>query len=239
MSLKGFRSFKLTGTGVLLLIGLDSVVKVPLGEAASHSLEQNFQNYKLLKNTSLSHYVAYSLELFKGCYRMDLLSSASATAGEVKSIIEDLRSFSEAKELSSEFVAGKCAQGAYVLKRFTGEEVAIPSDISLHSSVMHGDLTEGNIMKGAKNNNVLIDLDRFDFCGIDGIDELHFKVTQDSVRRKCSFFESLGDMIAYEDRRGLLTVYLLHRIAVEHVEGVVLGRGYYEKAFKLYKDLTC
>jgi hypothetical protein len=237
MSLKGFRSFKLTGTGVLLLIGPDSVVKVPLGEAASHSLKQNFQNYKLLKNTSLSHYVAYNLEFLKGCYKMDLLSSANASADEVKSIIEDLRSFSETKELSSEFVAGKCAQGVDVLKRFTGEEVAVPGDILLHSSVMHGDLTEGNIMKSAENNNVLIDLDRFDFFGIDGIDELHFKVTQESVRRKCSFFESLSDMIAHEQQRGLLTVYLLHRVAVEHVEGVVLDRRYYEKALSLYKAL--
>lgn len=237
MSLKGFRGFKVTGTGVLLLIGPDSVVKIPLGEAASHSLKQNFQNYNVLKSTSLSHYVAYSLEFFKGCYRMDLLSNVKVTPGEVKSIIEDLRSFSETKPLSSEFVASKCAQGVDVLKRFTGEEVTVSGDISLRSSVMHGDLTEGNIMKGAENNNVLIDLDRFDFFGIDGIDELHFKVTQDSVRRKCSFFESLSDMIAHEQPRGLLTVYLLHRIAVEHVEGVVLDHGYYEKALSLYKAL--
>ena len=237
MSLKGFRGFKVTGTGVLLLIGPDSVVKIPLGEAASHSLKQNFQNYNVLKSTSLSRYVAYSLEFFKGCYRMDLLSNVKVTPGEVKSIIEDLRSFSETKPLSSEFVASKCAQGVDVLKRFTGEEVTVSGDISLRSSVMHGDLTEGNIMKGAENNNVLIDLDRFDFFGIDGIDELHFKVTQDSVRRKCSFFESLSDMIAHEQPRGLLTVYLLHRIAVEHVEGVVLDHGYYEKALSLYKAL--
>lgn len=237
LHIKGVNSFRLTGTGVLLLFSNDSVVKVPLSRVADAALERNFDCYRMLSNSGLSQFVSYRLESASGYYRMDRLWPVSDPAKAVASVIEAFEALTPFVRMPAQVLEEKCAAGVSVLQRFTGMGLEVPASVVVHTCAMHGDLTEHNVMADAAGRVVLIDLDRFDFSGISGIDLIHFEVNRDSIEKRCSFTDCLPGFVTRGYDRDALIVYLLYRLGVEHDDEVRLPDSYYRRAYHAYECL--
>jgi hypothetical protein len=99
---------------------------------------------------------------------------------------------------------------------------------------MHGDLTPKNIMKNKKNQNVLIDLDRFSINGIKGIDRIHYIIEKESKEKGIDFFAWIQKHFNEWEEREALFLYFVYRINVEHFDKVKLPDIYYNKACNIY-----
>ncbi len=237
LHIKGVNSFRLTGTGVLLLFSYDSVAKVPLSPVADAALERNFDCYRMLSNSGLSKFVSYRLESANGYYRMDRLWPVSDPAKAVASVIEAFEALTPSARMPVRVLEKKCAAGVSVLQRFTGMGLEVPASVVVHTCAMHGDLTEHNVMTDAAGQVVLIDLERFDFNGIAGIDLIHFKVNRESTDKRCSFADCLPGFVKRGYDKDILIVYLLYRLGVEHEDEVRLPDSYYRRAYHAYECL--
>lgn len=237
LHIKPVSSFRLTGTGVLLLFSDDSVVKVPLSRIADAALQRNFHCYQMLRESHLSQFVQYRLEFGEGFYWMDRLCQVSDPAEAVTSIVEAFEALTPPIRMSVRMLGEKCAAGAIVLQRFTGMKIRVPASAEVRACAMHGDLTEHNVMTNALGQIVLIDLERFDFNGIAGIDLIHFEINRESTEKICSFPDCLPGFVRRGYDRDILIVYLLYRLGVEHNDEVRLPDSYYRRAYHAYEFL--
>ena len=237
LHIKPVSSFRLTGTGVLLLFSDDSVVKVPLSRIADAALQRNFHCYRMLRESNFSQYVQYRLEPGEGVFRMDRLYPVSDPVDAVASVVEAFEALTPSVRMQVRVLGGKCAAGVAVLQRFTGMSIQVPASAVVHTCAMHGDLTEHNVMTDAAGQVVLIDLERFDFNGIAGIDLIHFKVNRESTDKRCSFADCLPGFVKRGYDKDILIVYLLYRLGVEHEDEVRLPDSYYRRAYHAYECL--
>lgn len=237
LHIKPITSFRLTGTGVLLLFSEGSVVKVPLSRIAEAALQRNFYHYRMLKESHLSHYVSYRLEPGDGFYRMDRLCPVSDPAEAVASVVGAFEALTPSVRMPVRVLEEKCATGVAVLQCFSGMNIQVPVSAVVHTSAMHGDLTEHNVMTDAAGRVVLIDLERFDFNGIAGIDLIHFDVNRECTEKRCSFTDCLPGFVTRGYDRDTLIVYLLYRLGVEHNDEVRLPDSYYRRAYRAYECL--
>lgn len=237
LHIKPVSGFRLTGTGVLLLFSDDSVVKVPLSRIAESALQRNFYHYRMLRDSHLSHCVSYRLEHGEGFYRMDRLCPVRDPAEAVASVVSAFEALTPPVRMPERVLGEKCAAGVAVLQRFSGMDIQVPSSAMVSVCAMHGDLTEHNVMTDAAGQIVLIDLERFAFDGIAGIDLIHFKVTRESAEKRCSFTDCLLEFLKRGYNRDILIIYLLYRLGVEHNDGVRLPGSYYRSAYNAYNCL--
>jgi len=219
-------SLQVTGTGVLQLYFPTHILKIPLGEFSQCSLEKEFQNYQDLKNV-LPTFVDYSLVRYKNGFRVDKLKKAVLNENILQDIVltleklENHKNREEEPNLSLDLLNGWCKQRyAFYFK--------------YKKCPMHGDLTPKNIMQNNEGKMVLIDLDRFTFNGIKGIDKLHFIIEKECKESGIDFFDWIQKYLDDWDDRNLLFLYFVYRINTEHFDNVKLPDIYYEKTCNVY-----
>jgi len=213
---------QVTGTGVLQLFLNDYIIKVPFGELSTMNLEQEYKNYLKLKRSSLLKYVDYKLEKIKNYYIIEKLYSIQEI--DIDNIISDLENGKLKKD--KDIVLSLNLLNKWCNKNFK-------FNFQYEKSVMHGDLTPKNIMANKKGHLVLIDLDRFTFNGIKGLDKLHFIIEKESKENNIDFFDWMELNFNKYDKK-LLFLYFVYRINIEHFEKVKLPDFYYKKSCKLY-----
>lgn len=232
--LRGYNFFKVTGTGVLLLIYDKSIIKIPLGETSTKALKTEFENYTILKNSEYSDLVEYNFKQFDNFYKMEKLETLKDSNDYIKIILKRFNNENKVITLES-FIKNGCID-TDILAKYYGIKCSVSLNTSLKSVVMHGDLTQNNIMKkiNSRNKIVLIDLDRFTFNGVQGIDQIHFEVDKNSKKQGTSFFQYLENLLnkrSYEPIQ--LYIYFLYRISQEYRKNIVLDQSYYNEVKRL------
>jgi len=212
---------QITGTGVLQLIFDNYIIKVPLGELSKINLEKDYKNYLKLKNSSLSKYVDYKFKKVENCYIVEKLYHIKEI--NIDKIISDL----EKVKLEGETIN----LSLYLLNKWCKKNFNFTFKYA--KSVMHGDLTPKNIMLNKNGSIVLIDLDRFCFNGIKGIDKLHFIIEKESKEKNIDFFDWIEKNFDKYDNE-FLFLYFVYRVNVEHFDKVELPHFYYLKCCKIY-----
>ena len=223
-----FSKFSISTTGSLILFYSDKVIKIPLSDVSKESLEKNYENYLLLKNSEFKIFVDYKLHKVDKYYEMDILETANISNYEVEKILEYFNAKSKKIRLSS--IKDKLFYNLYEVNKICGIKNVSLEDIEVESCPMHGDLTQNNIMLNKNKQIVLIDLDRFEMDGIRGFDLLHFKIDMESKKLNKSFFEYVTDLIntSHIDKNKLL-LYMKYRISQEHNTKIKLAQNYYDK----------
>ena len=213
-----------TGTGVLQVFFKNNLIKIPLGSLSFEALNTEYNNYLSLKKSNLRGYVNYSLEKINSYYKMEILQP-----------VNDIDIVPILKSLEDEQVIEKCLPNLSLklLNRWSKSDFKY--SFTFEYSVMHGDLTPKNIMKNIHNEIVLIDLDRFTFKGIKGIDQLHFLIEKETKEKNISFFDWILDNYNLISDKNLLFIYFIYRINAEHFDNVKLSPTYYMKSCEIYK----
>lgn len=233
--LNRFNKFSISSTGSLILFYSDKVIKIPLGDVSKESLEKNYENYLLLKNSEFKNFVDYKLHKVDKYYEMDILETANISNYEVKKILDYFNTKSKKIRLSS--IKDKLFYNLDEVNKICGIKNVSLEDIEVESCPMHGDLTENNIMQNKNKQIVLIDLDRFVMEGICGFDLLHFKVDRKSKRLKGSFFECIKQMIDKSQiDKNKLFLYIKYRVSQEHNLKVKLDENYYKRYKSFFND---
>jgi len=221
---------KITGTGVLQLFFDDNIIKIPLGELSEINLQNEYSNYRQLKRTNLAKYVDYKLQRGDGFYRISRLKTAKDI--NILEIIDDLEKENTKEDsltLSFDLLNKWCKKN-------------FKYNFKYKKSVMHGDLTPENVMLNENNRVVFIDLDRFHFCGIKGLDKLHYFIEKDSREKNIDFFEWILENFDQCDI-DILFVYFVYRVNIEHFDKVKLPHYYYQKACRVFdrfiEELDC
>jgi hypothetical protein len=237
ITLKGYSEFKISSTGVLILFYEKSVVKIPLGVVSTESLLENWKNYKKIKKSFLNHLVAYKLESHPLYYKMDRLEQMQVTMNDISFL---LSSFSkERRVVNLSALKNNLFHNLSKLENICNIKLLFPINLELESVIMHGDLTQYNIMKNSDGNIVLIDLDRFTFHGILNIDYLHFIVDKGSKEEKISFFKYLNHMYDKDSFDNVsLYLYLLYRVNNEYSDTIKLNQKYYDEFITLVKRFS-
>ena len=222
-----FSKFSISTTGSLILFYSDKVIKIPLSDVSKESLEKNYENYLLLKNSEFKNFVDYKLHKVDKYYEMDTLEITNISNNEVKKILEYFNAKSKKIRLSS--IKDKLFYNLDEVNKICGIKNVSLEDIEVESCPMHGDLTQNNIMLNKNKQIVLIDLDRFVMEGIAGFDLLHFEVDRKSKVLKVSFFECVKQMIDNSQvNKNKLFLYIKYRVSQEHNSKVQLDKNYYD-----------
>ncbi|MGJ0340543.1 hypothetical protein [Aliarcobacter cryaerophilus] len=223
-----FSKFSISTTGSLILFYSDKVIKIPLSDVSKESLEKNYENYLLLKNSEFKNFVDYKLHKVDKYYEMDILETANISNYEVEKILDYFNTKSKKIRLSS--IKDKLFYNFDKVNKICGIKNVSLEDIEVESCPMHGDLTQNNIMLNKNKQIVLIDLDRFVMDGIRGFDLLHFEVDRKSKVLKVSFFECVKQMIDNSQvNKNKLLLYMKYRISQEHNTKIKLAQNYYDK----------
>ena len=212
---------QITGTGVLQLFFDEYIIKIPLGKLSDLNLENEYKNYLKFKNSNLSKYVEYELKKIELFYKIEKLK-----------VIRNLNIDVIIKDLEKEKIQnGEINLSLDLLNKWCNKNFKY--SFKYEKSVMHGDLTPKNVMLNKYNQIVLIDLDRFTFFGIKGIDKLHFIIEKECKEQKIDFFDwILKNFEKYKIEK--LFLYFVYRINMEDFKDVKLPEIYYQKACKVY-----
>ncbi len=232
--LYGYQSFSVSTTGALILYYEKYVVKIPLGKVSSESLFENLKNYLALKKSSIQEFVNYELSKEDEYYIMERLKPANISNIEVETIILELSN--NTNEVKLKDIQEKVFPNISRLERIIKTKIFLSPDIKIKSCYMHGDLTKDNIMKNQNGDIILIDLDRFTFNGIKGLDYLHYKVDKNSKLQGIDFFDFLKNN--NNEDKNFLYLYLLYRICNEYNDGILLNSMYYSKMKKCLEILN-
>lgn len=232
--LKGYQSFSISTTGSLILFNKNDIIKISLGNVSDISLRKNYENYLLLKDTKLKNLVEYELIKKSQYYTMERLEPINLRNEEVEKIISSFFE-KEVKEVNLKEVKEELFSNIEKLEKICSISIFFPTETLVDSCLMHGDLTKDNIMKNKNGDFLLIDLDRFTFNGIKGLDIFHYKVDKFSKQQGINYFDYL---VSIEEKNDYMSyIYLLYRISSEYREGIVLNDIYYEEMKKTIKLL--
>ena len=214
---------QITGTGVLQLFFDNYIIKIPLGKLSDLNLKKEYNNYLKLKNSNLSKYVEYKLEKINSIYKIEKLQNIKNI--DINKILRDIEEekIQENEEINLSFD---------LLNKWCKEDFKY--DFKYEKSAMHGDLTPKNVMLNKNNKAVLIDLDRFTFSGIKGIDNLHYIIEKECKERKIDFFDWILENFDKVEKKDLF-IYFVYRINIENFDSIKLPDIYYKKACKVYK----
>lgn len=232
-TLQGYEFFSVSTTGALVLIYQEYVVKIPLGKIAEESLRKNYENYLILKESPFKEFVDYELEKQNNRYIMERLSKVVLSDKELEQIISQLSSHCskvQLQKLKDELFVNRTQ-----LEKRMKIQIDFPRDVEVSSSPMHGDLTKDNIMRNKSGKLVLIDLDRFTFHGISGLDLFHYEIDKQSKLDGVTFFELLLHDKYIKNNFSYL--YLVYRICQEYKENIMLSEEYYRAAAHCLKIL--
>lgn len=233
--LNRFNKFSISSTGSLILFYSDKVIKIPLGDVSKESLEKNYENYLLLKNSEFRNVVDYKLCRVDNYYEMDTLETINISNHEVEKVLECFNAKSKKIRLSS--IKDKLFYNFDKVNKICEIKNVSFEDIEVESCPMHGDLTENNIMQNKNQQIVFIDLDRFTMEGILGFDLLHFEVDRKSKVLKVSFFEYVKQMIDNSQvNKNKLFLYIKYRVSQEHNLKVKLDKNYYDNYKSFFND---
>lgn len=223
--LKGYKSFLVSSTGVLILFYKKHVIKIPLGEVSFASMQKNYENYLKLKESTFKQLVDYELIKKDGYYIMERLSVSALHVDQLQELIRGFEA--DSTQVKIKDVKKELFSNITHLEDILEMKIKLHQDMTIKSCPMHGDLTENNIMKNKDGKVVLIDLDRFTFKGIKGLDFLHYKIDKYSKLQSITFFELLltDEYIKNE----LSYFYLVCRVCQEHKENILLNETYYSK----------
>jgi hypothetical protein len=234
--LKEFSSVSITGTGVLMIFYENDIVKYPLGNHSYKALDNEYNNYLLLKESSYSNLVEYFLEKKDGYFMMDKLFDIMSPVQVHKRIcfqfIQIKSNTIELSELLRREVFIRALQHIEIAcKDICMDEVRnlLKRIKIIEVCAMHGDLTRFNIMQNRQDNTVIIDLDRFDFRGIDKIDRIHFAIEYYAKKRKIDFFKILQKVLdknLFMHHMNILFLYFIYRLGVEYNHDVALPLSY-------------
>ena len=243
---KEFESVSITGTGVLIIFYKNNIVKYPLGNHSYKALHNEYNNDLLLKESRLLDLVDYFLEKKDGYFVMEKLLDVTYPVQEHKKICLQLSKIkskniellellkNQAFSNALEYIETECSD-------FHIEDILslLKSKKNIKSYPMHGDLTQYNIMKNKEGNTVLIDLDRFDFSGIENIDRVHFAVEYYAKKRGEDFFVIIEHILKNKNISEkyfyFLFLFFIYRIGVEYDVNVKLPFSYRNKMSKLIK----
>jgi len=233
-TLQGYEFFSVSTTGALVLFHKEYVVKIPLGKVAEESLRKNYENYLLLKESPLKEFINYQLEKQNKHYKMERLSKIVLSDKKAEQIISKLENHCSKIQLRN--IKGELFSNISQLEKKMKIKIDFSGDVDLSSSPMHGDFTKDNIMSNQSGNLVLIDLDRFTFHGIKGLDYLHYEIDHFSKVHSITFFELLLHDKYIKNKLSYL--YLVYRICQEYKENITLSKEYYKAAARCLEILT-
>lgn len=229
----------ITGTGVLLIIFKDNVIKFSMGEHSSSSLAQEYNNYLLLKQSSLKNLVEYSLKKENTYYVMERLFDCKAIVDSKTDMCSQLSKYNSSSVNVEQLISSEIFINALSYmsedKDIDANKILtiLKAEISIPSYAMHGDLTPSNIMQNYKGNAVLIDLDRFEFNGIEKIDRIHFCIEYYAKRVKKDFFLIIDNILRDKNISNkyfyLLFLYFIYRVGVEYDINIELPIEYKDK----------
>lgn len=231
----------ISGTGVLILMSKNEIIKVPLDIVQKESLNKEFNIYNKLKKSDIHELVDYSLvekNLYGiNYYLMDKLNSIN-NVNFFEYVSKTLRK-NHTKESTKNIEIDSIQIGLKIVKNLINEKQlniiyskAIEEEVTV--SYMHGDLTPLNIM--SKNNMpLLIDLDRFEFRGITEIDKIHYIIEQKAKEKKITSFLLIKNILNKKEKieelkninKNLMFIYLLHKIGSEYSEKIDFPDRYY------------
>ena len=239
--LKTFDRVAITGTGVLIVFYENFIAKYPLGSHSQNALRNEFANYKKLKDSNLSNLVDYSLVEKENYYVMDKLNRCDYPINACMSICTLFKKKAQCTLQLIKLLEQKIFKDAlsYIKNKDELNRVVkiLQSMNDIKSSTMHGDLTQYNIMLTSSNKVVLIDLDRFNFNGIEKIDRIHFIIEFFAKKRKKDFFEILETLLITKNISkkyfDYLFLYFVYRIGVEYDEEIQLPSTYFDNVNKL------
>lgn len=235
-SLKGYKRYSISTTGVLMLFYDNCVKKIPLGDVSKKSLKINFKNYNILKNSELKELVNYKLEKKDNYYEMEILNEFNKNFQNIDYFLEKFTK--NKKKVKLKEIKQELFYNLSSIEKILNIKLPLDDDLELISSVMHGDLTQNNIMLNKKEDMVLIDLDRFTFFGIDGIDSLHFEIDKESKKIGISFFDYIKLYKLSDSNKTLIYLYLLYRVSQEYHENITLSTTYYKQILSIINDIN-
>ena len=235
--INGYKKIIISGTGVLILFYDNHIIKLPLGRVSEDSLAKNWINYNKIQNTSISEFIDYKLEKIDNYYKMDKLLAFEVSNENVNTILGKFYNNKQPMILK-QFLDNQVIN-IKLFKKKCNIDIELPFNKTIHSVIMHGDLTKDNIMLNKKGNVVLIDLDRYTECGIISIDKIHYFVDKESKAKGVSFFKYLEFIILhikeYDFELFDLYLYMLYRISREYRNDITLNEAYYNQMCKLNK----
>jgi len=218
----------ITGTGVLIIFFKDKIIKFPMGEHSMLSLSKEYNNYLLLKRSSLKNLVEYNLKKENTYYVMEYLFDCKAVVDAKTKICSQLSKYNSSLVSVTQLISSEIFTNAFNYIKYInkGKDIDVneiltilKSKVSIPSCAMHGDLTPFNIMQNFKGNVVLIDLDRFEFNGIEKIDRIHFCIEYYAKRKKKDFFLIIDYILRNKNISNkyfyFLFLYFIYRIGVE------------------------
>ncbi len=236
---RGYSSFRLSSTGVLILFYNRNVIKIPLGQISSDSLMKNWENYNILKKSNFNEFVQYKLKKIDNYYKMDILKSIMIDEKELDLIIDKL-SIKYKKNYGAS-LSDELFINTPLLENRCNTKIALNYKEIFLSVPMHGDLTQNNIMKNSIGSIVLIDLDRFTFEGIKGIDKFHYNVDRESSKMGISFFKYVEYSLKLSNM-DISYYYIIYRVSQEYQTSVIMPQSYYDEFVSLIhkiKELKC
>jgi len=227
----------ISGTGVLIIVYKEKVIKFPLGVKSKKSLEKEYENYITIKNLSPS-LVDYDLEDKDTYHEMDKLFNVSHIMPSFRYVYKTLEKIKIDKNRidSNRLFNNTLLILQKKCKDIVDFEVIKNNIKNIETMAMHGDLTQYNIMQTKKGKFVMIDLDRFTLDGFKDLDRVHYVVEYYAKRRDKNFFDILNNVL--RDKKlslnsyRLLFLYLLYRIDVEYNEEIILPDKYYTNICK-------
>jgi hypothetical protein len=231
--MKGLLRYDVTTTGCFQIFYSDYILKIPLGKLSMLSLEKNYSNYKLIKESPLHEFVNYHLCQISQFYKVEYLYTKVLTEEMALEIIDKFRMFYADNQYIGfpDFLFNE----SFILKKYEEIIKKLFEDYYFKTVPMHGDLTMANIMLNSKKEIVLIDLDRFTFEGIDKFDHIHLKIDEESKKKKISFFNYITNILNNKEyflyNNYDLYMYFLVRVWIEG--RVKLPEIYYLKTIML------
>lgn len=221
------RTCRITGTAVLHVSDGDSLLYFPLTPRARAGLETSYQNFQRLRAIG-SPLVDYRFERdeFDGAvsYRMECLShpSREELAACKNQLIGALRQDARSGALPRKWK--ERIQDA--LNAVLDPEVSLrwlqaldrqePNAWKIGQT--HGDLTPLNVMVKS-GRPVLIDLDRFEFDGLQKMDEIHFDVEATAKAHRTNWLKAIAVDCPFrpgQHRQCDFDFYFMWRVAIEY-----------------------
>lgn len=209
----------MTSTGAFHCYTDERLFVLPCGDVAASALAHSYRHWSQLQNSSWPTLLAYEFDYLEASsiYSMELLSPARGES-DIAEALQSMRGHHS--EPISNFSWRPLIQH---LANFVDVSPLNPLCYATTEVIfgpVHGDLHPGNILTNQQGQRVLIDLDRFNFCAPQFIDDIHVLVCALEQNTHRSWLV----ILATEDVRGLNT-------CLEKILGYVVFRAAAETAW--------
>jgi len=210
-------SCRVTSTGAIHFYCAEHVLIFAGCEHSKRSLNSNYNNYLFLSSGGMASLVDYRLstKTLEGCryYQMERLSCGATDFSIYADSVKG-------EWTTDQFQYMDFTSGLSFVRSFCSVSVNLPKAQPGYVGLMHGDLTDENLMVNGDGRTVLIDLDRLSLNGAQEIDAIHKEVNSREKFESVSWLQFIHQYFFIETPRSenqnnLYWAYFLYRVGCE------------------------